>query len=74
MILREFTDQTSRKTYICNVCSKAIGMGITYKRHYIRGEPEAITIHPECYRKQLLKEYEWITVGKWQKDSLDWRT
>ena len=67
MILREFSEQTSRKIYRCNVCSKAIGMGTTYKRHYIRGEPEAITMHNECYSKQLLKEYEWNIVGKWQK-------
>jgi len=56
MILREFSEQTSRKIYRCNVCSKAIGMGTTYKRHYIRGESEAITIHKECYHIQLERE------------------
>ena len=67
MILREFTEQKSRKHYFCNVCKKLIPCGNTYKRHYIRGEPEAITMHNECYSKQLLKEYEWNIVGKWQK-------
>ena len=35
---------------------KKINKCETYSRHYSRGMSEAITLHPECYEKQLKKE------------------
>jgi hypothetical protein len=67
MIIREFTEQKSRTYHFCNVCNSIIPCGELYKRHYTRGEAQAMKMHNECYRKELLKEYEWETIGRWQK-------
>ena len=59
MILREFQSYTKYrkgKEYQCNVCRKKINKCETYSRHYSQGMSEAITLHPECYEKQLKKE------------------
>ena len=57
-ILKDFTLQSSRKEYSCDICNKTIECGTLYRRYYRQGSSSADVCHTKCYNKQLKQEFK----------------